>query len=70
MGQDYAGLRQLVDVLNEIHREERNTMITITHDFRCAAALCDRAVWLERGNLFRQGGKDLAEAFFFREQPG
>ena len=69
VGQDYAGLRQLVDVLNEIHREERNTMITITHDFRCAAALCDRAVWLERGNLFRQGGKDLAEAFFFREQP-
>ena len=64
VGQDYAGLRQLVEVLNAVHREQGNTMVTITHDFRCAAALCDRALWLENGGILRQGGKELVEQFF------
>lgn len=67
VGQDYAGLQQMVKVLNEIHREQGNTMITITHDFRCAAALCDRALWLEDGRICRTGGKELTEAFFRRQ---
>lgn len=66
VGQDYAGLRQLVEVLNAVHREQGNTMVTITHDFRCAAALCDRALWLEGGRIRREGGKKLAQAFFLR----
>ncbi len=68
VGQDYAGLRRMVEIINEIHTEQRNTMITITHDFRCAAALCDRAAWLEDGKIVRTGGKELAEAFFRRAQ--
>ena len=64
VGQDYAGLRQLVEVLNAVHREQGSTMVTITHDFRCAAALCDRALWLENGGILRQGGKELVEQFF------
>lgn len=64
VGQNYAGLRQLVEVLNAVHREQGSTMVTITHDFRCAAALCDRALWLENGGILRQGGKELAEQFF------
>ena len=64
VGQDYAGLRQLVEVLNAVHREQGNTMVTITH--RCAAALCDRALWLEGGRIRREGGKKLAQAFFLR----
>lgn len=67
VGQDYAGLQQMVKVINEIHREQGNTMITITHDFRCAAALCDRALWLEGGRICRTGGKELTEAFFRRQ---
>lgn len=69
VGQDHAGLQEMVAVLNQVHREQKNTMITITHDFRCAAALCDRAVWLEDGNILRQGGKELVEQFFRRVQP-
>ena len=44
-------------------------MLTITHDFRCAAALCDRAVWLEGGLVARQGGKELVEQFFLPPCP-
>ncbi len=66
VGQDYAGLKQMVEVLNEIHQEQRNTMVTITHDMRCAAALCDRAIWMEEGTVAHAGGKDLVEAFFRR----
>ncbi len=66
VGQDYAGLRSLVEVLNQVHLEQENTMVTVTHDFRCASALCDLAVWLENGTIFRQGGKELAEEFFRR----
>lgn len=64
VGQDYQGLKQMVKVINEIHREQKNTMITVTHDFRCAAALCDRAVWLENGKISKSGGKELIETFF------
>lgn len=66
VGQDYEGLKQLIRVLNEIHSEEENTMLTITHDFRCAQALCDRAVWLENGAVKQEGGKELVTAFFQR----
>lgn len=67
VGQDYAGLQQMVKVINAIHREQGNTMITITHDFRCAAALCDRTLWLEDGKIYRSGGKEVTEAFFRRQ---
>lgn len=70
VGQDYAGLQQMVAALNEVHREQQNTMVTITHDFRCAAALCDRALWLEQGAILAQGGKELVEKFFLRAQHG
>ncbi len=66
VGQDYAGLREMVDEINAIHREQGNTMISVTHDFRCAAALCDEAVWLKDGAVFRRGGKELVQAFFTR----
>lgn len=68
VGQDYAGLRRLTAVLNEVHREQKNAMVTITHDFRCAAALCDRALWLENGAILCQGGKELVREFFHRAQ--
>ena len=39
-------------------------MITFTHDKSCAAALCDRAVWIKDGKVRKTGGKELAEEFF------
>lgn len=66
VGQDYEGLKQMVAVLNDVHREQHNTMITVTHDFRCAAALMDRALFIEDGIVKKSGGKELVEEFFGR----
>ena len=43
VGQDYEGLKALVNVLNQLHAETGNMMITVTHDMRCAQALCDQS---------------------------
>lgn len=64
VGQDYDGLRALVKVLNRLHTETGNTMITITHDVRCAEALCDRALLLGGGGLLASGGKELVREYF------
>jgi len=51
VGQDYSNLKNLVEVINDIHRRENNTMITITHDIRCSDAFCDRKLCLHKGKL-------------------
>jgi len=64
VGQDYRGLCEMTEVLNRLHRETGNTMITVTHDKRCASALCDLAVWIKDGVTYRTGGKELVDGFF------
>lgn len=49
VGQDYGTLRNMMAILNKIHREEENTLISITHDIRCMKALCDRRLEIEDG---------------------
>lgn len=65
VGQDYKGLCDLVKILDALHDKSGNTMITITHDMRCAEALCDRAVLIADGKVKEQGGKELAHKYFF-----
>lgn len=67
VGQDYKGLCELVKILNELHDKSGNTMITITHDMRCAEALCDRAVLIANGIVKEQGSKELAHKYFFQK---
>ncbi|MCD8086947.1 MAG: ATP-binding cassette domain-containing protein [Clostridiales bacterium] len=64
VGQDYRGLKEQVELLNELHRQSGCTMLTVTHDVRCAEALCDRAVLIADGVVQRQGGKELIRAYF------
>lgn len=64
VGQDYAGLRELVRILNELHLESGNTLITVTHDVRCAEALCDRAFFIANGSVCEEGGKELVRRYF------
>ena len=64
VGQDYDGLKQMVDILNRLHAQSGNTMITITHDVRCAEALCDVAYLIEDGVVSARGGKDLVRQYF------
>ena len=67
VGQDFEGLRKMTDILNEIHTKTGNTMITVTHDKRCAEALCERAVIIENGSIFKSGGKDTAHNYLFND---
>ena len=64
VGQDYEGLKSLVDILNTEHIESGNTMITVTHDVRCAKALCDVAVVIKDKKVDSIGGKDKVDEFF------
>ena len=64
VGQDYDGLCDLVEILNKLHMQSGNTMITITHDVRCAEALCDRAYLIENGVVAKRGGKELVREYF------
>ena len=67
VGQDYKGLCELVKILDELHDRSGNTMITITHDMRCAEALCARAVIIADGKIKVQGSKELAPDYFFHD---
>jgi energy-coupling factor transport system ATP-binding protein len=64
VGQDYEGLRKMVEILNEIHEETKNTMFTITHDMRCAKSLCDVALLVEDGEIAKVGGPEMAVEYF------
>ena len=67
VGQDYAGLSEMVEILNRLHERSGNTIVTITHDMRCAEALCDHAVRIADGVVAEEGGKELARRFFYGE---
>ena len=67
VGQDYAGLKSLTETLNQLHAETGGAVVTITHDIRCAAALCDRSVILKSGKIHESGGKELARRYLSGE---
>ena len=69
VGQDYGNLKMIVDTVNRIHTERRTTMITVTHDFRCAQALADKVIWIRDGVVYKQGGKKLAQEYFKSQIP-
>lgn len=48
----------MVKVLNSIHEETNNTMITVTRDKRAASALCDYAVWIKDGKVPKPAKKN------------
>lgn len=64
VGQDYQGLKDMIHVLNKIHEETGNTMIVVTHDIRCAHAICDKTIWIKEGKLYKTGEKELVDEFF------
>lgn len=64
VGQDYDGLKNMIEILNSHHERNKNTMITITHDFRCAKALANRIIWMKHGELVKIGGPEVAKEYF------
>ncbi|MCM1131545.1 MAG: hypothetical protein NC310_05825 [Roseburia sp.] len=61
------GLCELVRILDELHNKTKNTMITVTHDMRCAKALCDRAILISDGVVQEEGSKELVCKYFKKE---
>ncbi|MDE5616900.1 MAG: energy-coupling factor ABC transporter ATP-binding protein, partial [Clostridia bacterium] len=64
VGQDYVELQRLVNIINSEHNDIGNTIITVTHDKRCAKALCDFAAIIKDGKVAEFGGKDIVDKFF------
>lgn len=64
VGQDYDGLKNILEQLQDIHEKTENTMVTITHDFRCAKAFADRILWMKQGRIYKDGGSELADEYF------
>ncbi len=63
VGQDFENLQRMVEMLNALHKSSGMTMITVTHDVRCAAALADKVLWIKDGCVYREGGKELIAAY-------
>lgn len=63
VGQDYEGLKGVVKEINTYHQTHSCTLITITHDFRCAKQLADRIIWMKKGEIYKIGGKELADEY-------
>ncbi len=63
VGQDYEGLRQIVHTLNTYNKAFACTLITITHDFRCAKNLADQIAWMKDGQIYKVGGPELADEY-------
>ncbi|MCD8148683.1 MAG: hypothetical protein LUE92_03765, partial [Clostridiales bacterium] len=59
VGQDFYNLKRMVETVSEIHKKTGMTMVTVTHDVRCAAALADRVLWIKSGVVYKHGGKEL-----------
>ena len=68
VGLDTATLERLVYTINSIHEETGCTLITITHDKRCAEAFCDRALIIDRSfNYSVVETKDELKKYFEKD---
>lgn len=67
VGQDYGGLERMVGIINGIHVQTGNTLVTVTHDKRCADALCDTAAIVSDGVISDIGGKEKSTCFYGRK---
>ena len=64
VGQDYESLKNIVKVLNGYYLETKATIITITHDKRCALALADKAILIENQQIRETGDIKLIKKYF------
>ena len=62
VGQDYDNLLNMINIINEFRNKYKTTIITISHDIRCANSLCDKCIILD--NELKIGNKELIDEFF------
>ncbi len=63
VGQDVENLQRMVETVNRLHQLTGMTMVSVTHDARCARALADRVIWIRDGRIYRQGDKSVITAY-------
>ncbi len=63
VGQDAENLKRIGSALQTLRQETGMATVTVTHDIRCAAALCDRALLLADGVIAAQGKAHQAENY-------
>ena len=67
VGQDDESLIKLISLVNKLNKENGTTIISITHDKRCAKALCDKAIWLKGESVYKTGDNSLVDEYFSKE---
>ena len=50
-----------------MNRENGCTVVTVTHDRRCAAAMADRALIMDKGKIAEQGDGSLADSYLNKQ---
>ena len=63
VGQDYKNLCKTVETVNKINKNLGTSIVTVTHDKRCAGALADRVLIMENVKISRQGDYRIANEF-------
>lgn len=59
VGQDYRSLKVLLEAVESLRRRHTVTMLTITHDTRCATHFGHRIIRMEEGRIVQTGGPEL-----------
>ncbi len=63
VGQDYENLCKIVDTINNLNKNLGTAIITVTHDKRCASAMADRVLIMNKGKIIKEGDSSLADEF-------
>lgn len=60
VGQDFENLKRITDLINKMNMENGCTVVTVTHDKRCASAIADRVIVMDKGKIVKTGDSSLA----------
>jgi len=60
-GQDWKGSKEIMNILDRLNKEDKRTIIVITHNMRIVAEHCDRVIIMSNGRIIFDG--DVKEAF-------
>ncbi len=64
-GQDWKGSKEIMNILDELNKEEKRTILVITHNMRIVAEHCDRVIIMSNGRIIFDG--PVRKAFTSRE---
>lgn len=67
VGQDYENLCRIVNTINELNKTLGTAVVTVTHDKRCAAALADRVLIMDKGKIRQEGSYALVDEYLNKD---